>query len=637
MEFATPWGFLALLSMLVILALYALRPRRTEVRVSATHLWHEALQERSRGTGLRRLLRDASLFIALLGAALLSFSLADPRWTTDAGAPEELVLIIDNSASMQAQAQRGTRLDQAKKRARELVGAMPSGGRTLLMQSGATARLISAFESDNLKLYAALDELEPTDEVGQPDDALELGLSLLANRANGRVLFLTDGAYTTKRVAPLPGPVTVEVLSGLDADERGNVAITRFDVRPEPGTEERFQVLVSMRNYRSTLMRVPVLIELNGEVLLDETVQLEANGGKTLVRAFEGRALGRAQATIDVDDALPSDDRAYAVLRADPPLRVLLYGGENVYLHTAMRALPGVSVTRLEEFRADRFTALEQQHDVVVFDRIPPPDFQHGSFLVIDTLPPGLPFTTRGWVNGPQATGRGTGPIARGLAVAGMKVERARQVRGDTSEAAGVQRLLWSERTDLALSFLDTKRRLVYIGFDIAASNIALQAAFPLFLQDVFDWLSGRGSTLTKSQVLGRTQTQIKAGVPVAMLAPVGDGGTPPSTVDVTAPRQMFSVTPHAGVADFRNTNQAGFYEVRQGDETFSFAVNLTDESESDIRPRARSRAALRTASAAAGTAVARAIWPYLLMVVLAFFAFDAWYRNVRPWVRPDA
>ncbi|MGK0171969.1 MAG: hypothetical protein ACI9W2_003703, partial [Gammaproteobacteria bacterium] len=201
----------------------------------------------------------------------------------------------------------------------------------------------------------------------------------------------------------------------------------------------------------------------------------------------------------------------------------------------------------------------------------------------------------------------------------------------------GVQRLLWSERTDLALSFLDTKRRLVYIGFDIAASNIALQAAFPLFLQDVFDWLSGRGSTLTKSQVLGRTQTQIKAGVPVAMLAPVGDGGTPPSTVDVTAPRQMFSVTPHAGVADFRNTNQAGFYEVRQGDETFSFAVNLTDESESDIRPRARSRAALRTASAAAGTAVARAIWPYLLMVVLAFFAFDAWYRNVRPWVRPDA
>ena len=75
------------------------------------------------------------------------------------------------------------------------------------------------------------------------------------------------------------GPQTARVQIALTnvAEPGPNVAITRFDVRREIGSEERYQVLLTVRNYTGGALSVPVTVSLEGETLLDERLALPPN------------------------------------------------------------------------------------------------------------------------------------------------------------------------------------------------------------------------------------------------------------------------------------------------------------------------------------------------------------------------
>ena len=259
MQFAYPLALLALLALPAIVVLYLLRPRPRRVVLSTTTLWQEALRDRERGLGLRRLLRDLSLLLLLATALALGLALAGLEWLTDTSESADTVVVLDVSASMKTRSGAGTtRFDQALAEAAGIVEGLPRDGRMLVMTSGRKALLKTSFEADRDVLRRALAQLRPGDEVGRPREALALALSLLPSREQGRIYFLTDGAFEAG-----VDPGSPQVVFRVVGRPARNVAITRFDFRQELASDDRFQVLMTVRNFTDAPVAVPASVSLD--------------------------------------------------------------------------------------------------------------------------------------------------------------------------------------------------------------------------------------------------------------------------------------------------------------------------------------------------------------------------------------
>jgi hypothetical protein len=614
-QFAYPLALTSLLAIPAILVLYLLRPRPRRVLLSTTTLWQAALRDRERGLGLRKLLRDLSLLLLLAIAALLGLALAGPQWLTGTGERADTVLILDVSASMQARAGLGrTRFDQALAEADAIVDGMPREGRMLVMTSGRKAQLRTGFESDRSALRRVLSQLRPTDEAGRPREALALALALLKGREDGRVYFLTDGAFDAEAD---PGSPRI-VYRMVDGTAR-NVAITRFALRQEPGNKDRYQVLLTVRNYTDARMTVPASVSIEGRTLFARSLEIEARGEQTLALPFSGRALGRAIASIQADDDLAADNQAFAAIDADTPVSVLLFSAGNVFLESVLEALPGVALVRREWSPAEDIAQVARLHDVVVFDGVPAPRLPPGNFLLVNTIAPGLPFTDAGRVTRPAVAGRGASALMRDVDLAAVRIDEARRVALG-GEVPGLQRLFWSRDTELALALIDDAVKLVYLGFDLSQSNFPLQVAFPLFVSHSLDWLRPRAD--------GWVSTHIEAGATHALPVPAGNSQI---TLRPPSGNAMTLAATSNGTLRFDATTVAGIYQYAAGDATGYFAVSLADARESDVNRRWQPGA--RASDAAAATNSAQTLvplWPHLLALALLLLALEwlVWHAS---------
>jgi hypothetical protein len=615
-QLAYPLALLSLLAIPLLLALHLLRPRRRRVVLSTITLWQAALRDREGGHGFRRLLRNLSLLLLLAIALVLGLALAGPQWLTSAATEADVVLVLDVSASMKTRSGIGaTRFDQALAEATRIVDGLPRNGRMLVMTSGRKAQLRTGFEADRGALRRVLAQLQPGDEAGRPREALALALSLVRGRDDARIYFVTDGAFE-----PDVDPGSPDVVFRVVGAPARNVAITRFDLRQERGVEDRFQVLLGVRNYTDAPAKVPATASLDGRELFTRTLEVAPRASQTLVLPFAGRALGQAIARIEMDDDLAADNEAFATVNAQASLRVALLSQGNFYLESVLDALPNTEVVKRDATGGEDIAALARSHDVVVLDRIAAPELPPGNFLLVDTVAPGLPFSDAGRVTQPNILGSGPSALMRNVDLTAVRIDDARRVDVD-KRATGLQRLFWSAETDLALALIDERRKLVYLGFDLAGSNFPRQAAFPLFVSQSLQWLRPRDDD--------RLSHHVAAGSALSLYVPVGH-----EQVIVHGPSgKEETVQAKDGAALFDATAAAGIYRYSAGGTTRSFAVSLTDARESDVNARWSPGERRQQAGAArTGVQSLMPLWPYLLMAAMVLLMLEwcvwAWSRN---------
>src|SRR5690349_23456691 len=130
-SFLNPWAAAAAAAIAVptLLVLYFLKLRRREMPVSSTILWRKAIQDLQVNAPFQKLRRNLLLFLQLLLLALLLLALAKPVANVTPTPGQTTAILIDRSASMAAKSSDGktTRLDEAKRRAKELVDSLPRG------------------------------------------------------------------------------------------------------------------------------------------------------------------------------------------------------------------------------------------------------------------------------------------------------------------------------------------------------------------------------------------------------------------------------------------------------------------------------------------------------------------------------
>src|SRR5688500_3843026 len=180
MSFAAPtMPWLGLLAVPVIL-LYVLKVRVRRVPVSTLMFWEKVYEEKAPRSLWERLRHLSSLLLQLALLALLVIALADPVFDWEAKAARRVVLVVDNSASMQATDVKPTRLDAAKRGAVSLLDGLRPRDEMAVLSAGTRPEVVVGMTGDSRTLKDAVDSIPATDGPTRVAEAVDLARRLLA-------------------------------------------------------------------------------------------------------------------------------------------------------------------------------------------------------------------------------------------------------------------------------------------------------------------------------------------------------------------------------------------------------------------------------------------------------------------------
>jgi hypothetical protein len=619
LSFANPLGLLLLLSVPAIVLLHLFRQERRRQEVSSIYLWREISDQHSRRVR-PRLLRNLNLLLQVIMATLASLALAQPVLQTDpAAGAEEIVILIDDSASMQTDSDGVPHMDLARNRAREIIGRAPRNARILLASAGPRPSVIETFTVDRTLLYERLRTLEATDGANNLRAALNLVRGLGADDETDVVL-VTDGALSMPRNVALPRNLSTAVVgetsparrdsSDAPADiavGRANRAITSFELRSRPDGSA-FEVLAAVANYASEAAEVVLELTADEEVISSRTLEVAA-GEERIITATIPRTRGTVYAAelVGNEDALAVDDRAFAAASGDRPVRVQLVTAGNLFLESFLSVYPNVQLTTVES--VDQTTAF----DVLILDEVPAPARLRGNVVALGTALPDGPFTPGRTAELDRTiTVRDAHPIVDGVRL--DQVQVGEYIVGDLNPRASV--LASAGEDPLLYTYRANDLTLVATTFPLTRSDIALRGSFPVLMHNILEWLA----PVAPSGEVG----YVEVGSVVPLYVPPGE-----EVVIVQPDGTPRRYTPRTSPFEFSRTEQIGVYQVRGESFAGRFAVSLANAQESNLSPRLQTAAGGAEATLLEETA-GTPIWQWLALAALLFLAADwvVWARR---------
>src|ERR1700678_1453022 len=141
MSFANPaalaWGLLAV----PVVIFYILKIRLKRVPVSTVLFWQQIFDEKKPRSIWQRLRHLVSLVVQLALLGLLVAALAEPFFPWEALSGRSVILVLDNSASMNATDVSPTRLARAKEEAHRVIGGLRFRDEMAIVLAGAPPRV----------------------------------------------------------------------------------------------------------------------------------------------------------------------------------------------------------------------------------------------------------------------------------------------------------------------------------------------------------------------------------------------------------------------------------------------------------------------------------------------------------------
>ncbi len=571
-------------------------------------------------------------------AALLvgAVALARPAVPVAAVLGDHTILVLDTSGSMLADEGGPSRLELARRQAQQLVERAGPGQLLSVVEAGPRGRVLLSASDDPEAASRALRSVRAGHGPVDLADAFTLAASLQRPGQDTVTHLFTDGVVPAEAVGLAPAGLIVDAVG----QDRPNLAVARLQAVPAgAGAATAF---VQVRNFGLLGAEARLVLDVvEGTAtfpVADRRLSLAPRGVADLVVPVDHQPAGgwgsggllRARVEpvgVDVTgataaDALSIDDQAWAVLSGPRRVYALVAGPENVFLATALGAVPGVEVATANGVPAD-LTGI----DLLVVDRIAaPPEPRVPTIYVAPATPP-LGVTVSGALELPALTYQDAehGLMAdvdlSGVAIASAQAVEAPALRPVASGPSG----------PLLLAGRLGPTPVVYFGFDLLQSNLPLEVAWPVLTANAVAWLTGPPAA---APVTAGSQTAPTAPVGVTGIEVTPPGGPPvpldPARPQLTADRVGVWTVAYQAPPEILQTLPP----------PPPIAVNA-DPAEGDLsRPRPDPAAAQVTpgsAAPAAPSAGLRVFGREILAGVLALLVFEwAFSHGVRPlrWLR---
>lgn len=613
------FAFAALIG--AILLLYILRLKRRERVISSTMLWPTALRDLQANAPWQKLRSSLLMWLQIAFIALCVMALVRPAIRTLAGGGQNMAIILDASASMNATDISPSRFGQAQNEALKLVNALSPGDSAAIILAGAQTRVLASPTNDRNALKSAINNARAQDTSNNLNDAIALATSLLQKKKSAQIYVLSDGS-----VPPLQDAATGT--SGLQFVKIGtrdnNIAITALDAQRGYAQGSQYQIFATVRNYSNQEQTVNLQLSRDGNAVAVRPLTIAARGQQS--QLFDDLNIGPGTWSVkfDADDDLKSDNVAWTQIEPQRAIRVLMVSDGNLFLERAININPDVKLfsTTVAGYAAAR---AKGDFDVVVCDGQIPTDEDATNQLIFGAIDANSPVIKSGAANAvAQAPSvvdwDKKNPVTQFAPWSDVRFSQSLAV----STKPWAQTLVDSERTPLVVAGTRGDHRVVWCGFDLTQTDLPLRVAFPIFITNAVRWLSGASGNAA-------TQT-LRTGQPIPLDVPKGARdvtiSTPDGTKQQIAVEAANSDNEDATAPLYTGAVRAGQYGVSSdgGGTKQTFAVSLLNAQESDLTPR--DALPLSNGKAVAGESRPRAnreLWGYFALVALALLSLEWW------------
>lgn len=360
MNLLNPLALFGLLAAGIPLLLHLLNLRKLRVvEFSSLRFLHELQQTRVRRLRLQQILL-LILRTLIIVFAVLSFA----RPTVPGKLPllaaaqrTSVVVLVDNSASMEASDGRGQRWTQAQQAVRSIIEGLQDGDEIVVVpMAGLDRRQESAFTRTFAVAKESLDKLRPTDDRADVVRALSVADGLLqeAVHAHREIFIVSDLQISSFRRAdgdstvPLRQNASVflvrigEGTAGLERNlSIDSVAVATTLIRPDrPVDVEAFIRNGSTEDAIGSL----VTLTFDGVRVAQRAIDIPAGSTRSVVVSAPPQRRGIVSAAVELErDAIIRDNVRWTAVIVPPRPRTVLIGSpaDVAYVRTVL-TLPGL-------------------------------------------------------------------------------------------------------------------------------------------------------------------------------------------------------------------------------------------------------------------------------------------------------
>ncbi len=632
MSLLNPSALLWFALALPIVLFYILKIRLRRVPVSTILFWQqifEQKQPRSIWEHLRHLL---SLLVQMAMLSLLVFALTEPFFRWEAQGARRIVLVVDNSASMNARDEgtHGTRLDQAKAEARRIIDGLRYNDEMAIVAAGTEPQVRCGLTDHQTTLREAIEATPPTDGPTKVVDAVSLARRLLADKtAHRRVIVLTDGGFEGVDILARADDVT---LVGFGT-KTGNVGITQFQVRRSLLDPIGFEILAEVVNASDKATSCRLEIDLNEDVV--DVVPLKLEPGQRWSQTFEKTSaeggvlsarLSQGEKAEPLADALSADNEAVALLPRRESRPVTLVTPGNWFLRRVFEAIPLVALSTTTEVPREF-----PKGGVTVFHRTVPEHLPSGPVLVID------PQTgTDLWSLGEPLANPivlqqdSNSPLMPHVKLENLTMAEARALTPKEGVRVNVLASALTEEP-LYLEFDRPEGKVLVLTVNLDKSDLPFLTAFPILMTNAMaDFAGQKGELREAVSAGGLAEVGLPARDDLVLRTPDGrilplPSGANRAAIGPLDRRGIWQVVRKADVETLRA--EARSDEVAAP--VAEVACNVSSRRETDLRPPE----GWRTARAGFGGGFgARPVWYYLIALAWLLAAAE-WFLYQRRWI----
>lgn len=588
MEVLNPVALLGLLALPLLLIPYLIRRKPRRMIFSSLLLFMEGGAEANRAFG--RIHVPPIFFLQLLLLALLIFALSEPVFSVR---PTNIAIVMDNSASMQAEQDGKTRLKLAQEKALDVIAELgPTGKVDLYVTTPRLARTHATPLAPG-EAHSAVNNIQSYDLGDSPID-YDQALNQLAREHNyERVYLITDhpagGQTATIRVVSVGQP-------------RDNLAVTAFDVRRSSLIDSRMEASATVANFSAKNEKIKLLLKADGAVLASRDLVVGAD--KTASATFDRfPEHSRYEIEIDKRDALALDNRRFAVLPGARNLRILAVT-PRPQAANSLKSIQGVSIDVIAP--ADYAKYQSGLYGLEIFHFATPARLPDRPALFI--LPPennslvnlGAPIS-----NVEISSWREPHVLTRYINFSLFRPAYARPLKPQTAGDVVIE----NPAGALAFAVQRPGMRYLILGFDplpyLGRENLPMS----IFTLNFLDWFFE--SSGSRSQATGEPIPLVAAQSGDFLITPTGE-----------------RVALKPGLGYFASTFAQGIYQRNHAGTSELYARNFDDIGESDLR--ALTTIDLRGESKQSGSAsVLFSFWPYLLLASLVLLVIE-WFITPR-------
>ena len=692
MNFLSPTSLFLFGLAVPIVALYVLKLRRRREPVSTLMFWEELFRERQTTSLFQRLKHLLSLLLQLLFLILLVCAIAQPQFAFITKTARQFVLIIDQSASMNVMegTDDATRLDTAKQRALRTVDTLRFMDEMTVMSAHKRPIIHSPFTHHQKSLREAINAIQPTDVGTDLEPAIDLANAIAQTKSNPEIVIFSD-FQTVSETLLEKLKRKMEQDNDTEASDReikhrlvrigktsDNVGITQFRVRKSLVNPFDYETLLRLVNASEEEKQFNVELYFSAarhhddrnhvtaeeENLFDVRPYTLAPGeSKSEIFSnftFEG---GKLKAILDVNDALLTDNTAYATLPKREHISVLLVTAENPFLEKALTVDERIKLTVLTpvEYEVDGFAesanpqGKPKNYRVVIFDRYSPSTLGAGNYMFIYPPAPSSSLETSDtalkWdIGAPLETPiitdwDRTHPILRHVHLENVQIGEAYRI----TPPATAQVLARSFEEPVL--FVDTTpdRKIVFAAIDILQSDLPLRIAFPVIIANTIQWFQQDSGIQEYYLQTGEVLQQRIEPLPAADVSQ-----NVPRSVTITGPGdETWEMPIEQNEILFDQTQRAGFYELKlslpeataptgkegsgsaaasslEDNQGTVWALNLADETESHIGTDPRIESLLEESVLPSSAALLHyPPWVYLVFIAVVLSSVE-WFLYQR-------